>query len=84
MLSLSHLKIKLNPHLSPFPDELTELPLDHVPPLHVEVFDHLGVEVAVHVFHHAVTHHLVCSGLQDLQKLNTVNEYDFLVDFIMS
>ena len=53
-------------HLDPLPDELAELPLDHVPPLHVEVLHHLGVEVAVHVTHHAVAHHLVCSGLEDL------------------
>ena len=74
-------KNKKNSNLSPLPDELTELPLDHVPPLHVEVFDHLGVEVAVHVFHHAVAHHLVCSGLQDLHKMSKVNGFAILVDF---
>ena len=54
-------------HLTPLPDELAELPLDHVPPLHVQMLDHLGVEVAVHIVHHAITHHLISSRLKNLQ-----------------
>ena len=54
-------------HLTPLPDELAELPLDHVPPLHVEMLDHLGVEVAIHIVHHAITHHLISSRLKNLQ-----------------
>ncbi len=57
-------------HLTPLPDELAELPLDHVPPLHVEMLDHLGVEVAVHIVHHAITHHLISSRLKNLQRKN--------------